>query len=150
MYRTFKKDNALGKKAEKELLPLFKETFDPELKLTNWYCDTMDYESEKTIVELKSRTYRYDSLPDMMIGTNKVKRVSDEYHKNKRDGYLVFNCVDAIYYWKFNVEEFPEAIAYRMGGRMDRGIDERKMCAFVNKKYLKLLKKKESECLITF
>lgn len=144
------KDLYLGKKAEMELLPLFREVFDASLNLTTHSYDTMDYESKDTIIELKTKNYNYRNLSDMMIGANKVKRVSDEYHKKKKNGYLVFNCLDAIYYWKFNEEEFKDAITYRMGGRMDRGKDERKICAFVNKKYLKLLKTKESKCLITF
>jgi len=141
-------DLEMGKKAEKELLPLFRENFDKSLNLTSWSFNSMDYESEKTVVELKTKNYTFASLKDMMIGVNKVKRVSDEYHRHKKNGYLVFNCLDGVYYWKFDAEESKMAVSYRMGGRKDRGEDETKLCAFIDKKYIKLLKKKEPKCLI--
>jgi hypothetical protein len=137
------KDLKFGKKAEEELLPLFREVFDPSLNQTSWSFNSIDFECENTIVELKTRKYRYRDLPDMMIGMNKVKRVSDEYAKNKRQGYLVFNCLDGIYYWKFNSEELKDAVSYRMGGRKDRGKDETELSAYINKKYCKCLKMKE-------
>jgi hypothetical protein len=138
-----KKDLSFGKKAEKDLLPLFRDNFDKNLQQTTWTYNSIDFESENTIVELKSRKCYYDDYKDMMIGANKVKRVSDEFAKNKRQGYLVFNCLDGIYYWKFNVEESKNAVSYRMGGREDRGKDEKELTAYINKDYLKCLLLKE-------
>ena len=136
-------DLSLGASAEKQLLPVFKEKIDPDLRQTSWSYDSIDFESAKTIIELKTRNYKYCDLKDLMIGANKVKRVSDEWAKNKRNGYLVFNCLDGVFYWKFNPEEFDEMVTYRDGGRNDRGYDERKLCAYIGKKHMKCLIKKD-------
>lgn len=85
---------------------------------------------EKDIIELKSRRIKHNEYFDIMIGLNKIVE-AQKYPQY--DYYMYFLCLDGLYGWKYDK---TKKFDIRMGGRCDRGIDERKMCAFIPTKDL--------------
>jgi hypothetical protein len=69
----FNKDLEQGNKAENELLPLFKEKFDKNLKQTSYKYDVVDFESKNTVLELKTRNYKFKNLPDLKLSAKKLR-----------------------------------------------------------------------------
>ena len=88
-------------------------------------------EDRKNILELKSRRIIHNRYPDIMIGLNKVEEAIK--HSKNFDYYLLFLFKDGLYKWKYAKGKKYDI---RMGGRMDRGKDERKMCAYIPTKDL--------------
>ena len=63
-----------------------------------------------------------------MIGVNKIEFAS----KSCRECYFVFNFWDGVFNWKFNKEDIENGdVFYAMGGRCDRGRNERKLYAYI-------------------
>lgn len=126
------RDLALGKRGETDCLPLFREKFDKYLAKTDEY-NTMDFISPKTYIELKTRNYRFTQLSDIMIGKNKVEFCM----KSNRRCILAWKFIDGVYYYEFNKNDVENGDVYfAMGGRMDRGIDERREVAYIKKHLL--------------
>jgi hypothetical protein len=126
-------DLKLGNEGEDYCLPIFRERFDKYLCKTNLYSQ-MDYISPKTIIELKTRNCKSSSYPSIMIGKNKVE-ISI---KSKKRCILAFKFQDGIYYWEANKADVDNGNVYfAMGGRCDRGIDERKEVAYIKRELLK-------------
>lgn len=120
-------DIELGKKGEEDVLPLLREKIDKYLCKTSQYA-TMDFISPKSYVEVKTRSCRHDTYSTQMIGVNKIEFAL----KSFRDCYLVFNFADGVFYWKVNKEDIENGdLYYAMGGRCDRGRDERKIYAYI-------------------
>ena len=122
-----------GEKNEIELLDVFIKHIDPSLCRTNNYFE-MDYESNKSFVELKSRNCRFSDYADTMIGTNKIN-FAEKCIKNV---YFAFKFQDGLYIYKFNKNDIITGeIYFKIGGRTDRGTDERKKYAFIKTELLK-------------
>ena len=82
-------------------------------------------ENQKHIIELKTRRIKHDKYEDMMIGLNKI----EEAEKNPQYKYhMYFLCEDGLYGWTYTPNK---NYLIKMGGRNDRGKDERKLCAFL-------------------
>jgi hypothetical protein len=65
-----------------------------------------------------------------MIGENKIRFAE----KTNRKVILVWNFQDGVYFYQFDKNDISNGnITFRMGGRTDRGKDERKMYAYVSK-----------------
>ena len=126
------RDYALGNEGEKEALPLFQKKFDRYLCKTGRF-NTMDFMSPKTYVELKSRNCRFNDYADIMIGKNKV----DFCLASSRRCILAWRFTDGIYCYDFNKEDIESGDVYfAMGGRCDRGKDERKEVAYIKRHLL--------------
>jgi hypothetical protein len=68
-----------------------------------------------------------------MIGKNKVEFSL----KSKRKCILAWRFTDGIFYYIVNKKDIESGdVFYAMGGRSDRGIDERKMVAYIKKELL--------------
>lgn len=95
--------------------------------------NTFDFSSSKVIGELKSRNIKHDDYNDLMIGLNKLEEAEIEYEKRVHKKYtFYFLCKDGLYSWDFKKDEYD----IRMGGRCDRGRDERKLCGFIDTRNL--------------
>ena len=122
-----KKDIELGEKGEQNTLPLFQDKIDKYLCKTGKF-NVMDFISPNNYVEVKTRNCNHDKYDNIMIGKNKVEYAL----KSFRNCYLAWNFQDGIYYWKVNKEDVDNGdVFYAMGGRCDRGKDERKEVAYV-------------------
>lgn len=129
------KDLNFGLGEEDKLLEVFRERFDKCLCKTNQYS-IMDFISPKTYLELKSRNCNHDKFDDIMIGENKIRFAQ----KSNKKVVLVWNFQDGVYFYQFDKTDIESGkITFRMGGRTDRGKNEKKMCAFVSKDLLEKL-----------
>ena len=138
MRQQFIKDENFGKKYE----DLLQEYFDSNLSIhgkivkTKKKYATIDYINEEWICELKSRRYSINSFASFMVGKNKMEEAETEYKKKNHKKYrFYFTLKEGVYYWDFqpNPEEDGEEMFYyyEMGGRNDRGRDERKETAYI-------------------
>jgi hypothetical protein len=126
------KDLDFGFQQEDKLLNVFREKFDKHLCKTNDFS-IIDYISPKTYLELKSRNKPHNEYPTIMIGENKMRFAE----KSNKKVIFVWNFTDGIYYYVFNKDDLTNGnINFAMGGRTDRGKDERKMCAYVKSSIL--------------
>ena len=129
------RDLKFGNTEEDKLITLFRERFDKCLCKTNSYS-VVDFISPKTYLELKSRNCNHDRYNDIMIGENKIRFAE----KTNRKVILVWNFQDGVYFYQFDKNDISNGnITFRMGGRTDRGKDERKMCAYVSKDLIEKL-----------
>jgi hypothetical protein len=126
-FSKYKIDTEYGIESEKICLPLLKTKFDPFLiKNENRYA-IFDYVGVSHFIELKTRRYNSDKYPDTMIGCNKIKNAL------KVEGRKVVFCFkfeDGLFYWEFDKEKIPN-LDLRLGGRIDRGKDERRPYYFI-------------------
>jgi hypothetical protein len=76
-----------------------------------------DYESEDTLVELKTRRVMSNAYPDYMMNGCKLRAAAASGKKV----YFVFRFLDGVFYW-----EYDPTIELRTdyNGRKDRGRDE--------------------------
>ena len=129
------KDIEMGNYYERKVLKWFNDNDYSQNKLSFYSnpFNVMDMVSEdrKNILELKSRRIIHNRYPDIMIGLNKVEEAIK--HCKNFDYYLLFLFEDGLYKWKYAKGKKYDI---RMGGRMDRGKDERKMCAYIPTKDL--------------
>ena len=129
------KDLEFGLKCEDELLGLFREKIDNLLCKTNQNA-IVDYISPKTYLELKSRNCNHNRYDEIMIGKNKIEFAM----KTKKNVYFAYNFYDGVYYYKFNSKDVQDGnITFKLGGRCDRGRDERKICGFIKSELLTTL-----------
>lgn len=108
--------NKIGRENEIYLLNVIKTEIDNTLTLCKNKYSVIDYISNNTLVELKSRRNAYKTYPDTMVGVNKINYML----KDRRKGYCVFSFTDGIYYIEITrdiVKDFRKAL----GGRSDRG-----------------------------
>ena len=120
-------DTEYGIESEKICLPILKNKFDQFLiKNENKYA-IFDYVGSSHFIELKTRRYNSDKYPDTMIGCNKIKNAL------KVEGRKIIFCFkfeDGLFYWEFDKEKIPN-LDLRLGGRIDRGKDERRPYYFI-------------------
>ena len=133
--RCVERDLEFGLAEEERLLPVFREKFD------NLLCKTgegsvVDYISPKTYIELKSRNINHDDHDDIMIGANKIRFAE----RTPKKVILAFNFRDGVYYYEFKREDLTNGVIdFRLGGRKDRGRDERKTCGYIKRTNMKRL-----------
>ena len=120
-------DYEFGHNQERLLKPII-ESVVGRVQTKNRYC-AYDFENETCIVELKSRKVNHDAYPSLMIGLNKLKTFDKNSHK---DAYVFFGFTDGVYYWNYNKQDVYNAV----GGRTDRGKDERKLYGFIPRECL--------------
>ena len=128
-----KHDDDFGLPKENEMLPLMKKTFD-ETICKSKHHSVFDYEGVHCFAELKSRRVKHNQYLDTMIGTNKI----DLALRCGKEVFLCFHYTDGAYFYKFDKDDLEnENITFRIGGRCDRGRDERKQYAYIKTKCLK-------------
>jgi hypothetical protein len=123
-------DLALGLSAEDNLLKTIQKHFGSDLEKTGQY-DRFDYESESTLVELKTRRCLSTTYPDTMIPYSKVFHLRT-IAKDKR-AIFVFNFQDGVFYHEFNRENKYKV---KQGGRCDRGRPEFQKYCYIPKEAL--------------
>ena len=143
----FNKDENFGKKYEDLLLEYFLEN--PEIhgdtiKKTKSKWSVVDFVNDEWICELKARRYSIHSFASFMVGENKLRQAEKEYKKEGHKKFrFYFILKEGVYYWDFkpNPESDDELMNYYfdMGGRKDRGIDERRITGYIYSDNLKLL-----------
>jgi hypothetical protein len=136
--QTYISDKSFGDYNEIKLLNYLNCVLYPNDKFNMFKNEhsTMDFINGKIIAELKSRRNRYNQYPDTMCGLNKINQAKASAEKGKDIKYkFYFLFTDGLYCWDYKEGEY----SIRMGGRVDRGSNERKRYAYVDIKYLKLI-----------
>ena len=84
----------------------------------------MDFESDLCLFEIKSRRVNHNSYKTTMVGFDKITVARN----SNKDVYFIFMFNDGNYFYKFNNNDnFYTSI----GGRCDRGRDEKKLYYFI-------------------
>jgi hypothetical protein len=126
----FKKDYALGMKAEDDLLKIFCDKFG-EVERTTKKSTPYDYLGSNVYIELKTRRNIKNQYPTTMVGKNKLDWASGVIKTNPETKiYFCFNFTDGVYYWEYTADNLLD-ITFREGGRWDRGKPEIKTYAYI-------------------
>ena len=121
-------DANYGEESEKVCLPILREKFDNYLmKNENKYA-IFDFIGNTHLIELKTRRYDSTKYPDTMIGVNKIKYA---INSTGRKVIFCFKFDDGLFYWEFSKERLGVDLELRLGGRIDRGRDERRPYYFI-------------------
>lgn len=127
------KDIKYGEQKENDLIDIFKREFNTNFKKTSKFNE-FDYIScpltakrcrggKKIILELKSRRVKKNTYKTTIIGLNKVNK-GLELIKEGFEVYFVFCFTDGLF--RYKLTELNSGWI-DMGGRTDRGKDERKL-----------------------
>ena len=129
-------DLVFGEKNEVELFDVFKRHIDNRFSKTGKFSE-MDFVSPTSYLELKSRNCKFTDYEEIMIGENKI-RFAENTEKNV---YLAWKFTDGLYFYRFCRDDITNGkISFRLGGRNDRGRDERKTTAFIKRELLTEIK----------
>jgi hypothetical protein len=99
MLRSFRIDYDFGKQSEDYLLDLIQKYFKDNIKKVKKSTEIYDYEGDRYIYELKSRTNKYDAYTTTLLGYNKII-------KNNKEQIFLFSFTDGLYYIKYDESEF--------------------------------------------
>jgi len=130
------KDLNFGKKNEIKFQNYIEDSEKIKLKRFRDKYSELDFRCDKRLIELKSRTNRYNRYWDTMCGFNKIEKA----RKKIKRGYSVeiyFLFTDGLYKWDFKENDFN----VRKGGRNDRGEWEEKDYAYIPITSLELISK---------
>lgn len=129
-------DLAFGEKNEVLLFDVFKKHIDNKFCKTGRFNE-MDFISPSSYLELKSRNCNFTDYDEIMIGENKI-RFAEKTDKNV---FLAWRFNDGLYFYRFNKDDIENGnITFKMGGRSDRGKDERKQTAYIKRELLTEIK----------
>lgn len=134
----YKADLIMGERGEVFSHSLLEKSFG-KLERTKYKYGRFDYSNDDYIIELKSRSCNHNAFDrdkGLMFNYSKIEKMKE--NKDKRETYFAFNCIDGIYYWKYDDETFSRGI----GGRKDRGCVEMREMAYVLSKDMICLFKK--------
>lgn len=109
---------------EMEMIPILSKFFDETIEKIQGEFAIMDFKSDKSFYELKTRTCKSTQYHDTMVGFNKIIFARENQDKNV---YFIFKFTDGIFYWKYDNEGFRTDL----GGRTDRGKNEIKKYAYI-------------------
>lgn len=123
-------------KIEEDILIILKEKFDNTLIKHTYEFAKYDYESEKYLIELKTRNINMNDYDNTMINRSKIT------YTNKTI-IFVFNYKDYLTYYIYNQEDLKNNICYFAPGfRKDRGFNEVNEMLYIPIKKLIILQKK--------
>lgn len=126
MFDTTKRDYDYGVSMEIELLSSIKNMWGDDVERTTDKYSLTDYSSPTHNIELKTRRNKYSKYPTTMIGQNKIDFLMD----SKKKGIILFKFTDGLYYFEVNENNINKC-GLDIGGRCDRGKEEKNMYYFV-------------------
>jgi hypothetical protein len=100
--RTRKEDLAFGLQKEKTVLPIISAFFNDNIKLVNNRYSSYDFEGDRCIYELKSRTNVFKSFNETLIPYNKI------FNKSEKPIKFLFLFIDGLYYIKYSPKKFKD------------------------------------------
>ena len=101
MLRSFKIDYDFGKCSEENILDLIQKYFKDNIRKVKKTTEIYDYEGDKYIYELKTRTNKYNTYNTTLLGYNKVIN-------NNKEQIFLFSFIDGLYYIKYDEKEFSK------------------------------------------
>ena len=94
-------DAKWGVEQQESIMPSIKKYFGDDVRATKDQYSKYDAESDKYLIEIKSRKNKYNAYPTTMITGNKITNTDKII-------ILVFNFTDAIYYIDYDKERFDQ------------------------------------------
>lgn len=123
-------------KIEDDILIILKEYFDNTLIKHTYEFSKYDFESEKYLIELKTRNINMNDHDNTMIQRKKII-------KTNKTIIFVFNYKDYLTYYIFNQKDIDNNICYYAPGyRRDRGFNEVNEMLYIPIKLLTIINKK--------
>lgn len=116
-------DEVMGIENELAVLELLKDKHNGEVYKTP-ECHCMDFVSDNTFYELKSRRCNKNTYKTTMVGLNKFEFAG----ACDRDCIFLFKFDDGLYYYKYNR---TDRFDIKIGGRKDRGKEEYKKYVYI-------------------
>ena len=117
--RTLESDLKFGKTFEMNMFDLIKQ-IDGDLIPSEDPFALFDFVSDKSEVELKSRTFYMRTYPTTIVGANKIKYIESNPDKSY---YFCFAFIDGLYYVKYSKDLFSK-FKKKKCERNDRGKTE--------------------------
>ena len=99
--RSLKEDKQLGEESELKHKEIFNTFFNDNFKKLSTF-HPLDFEGDKSFLEIKTRTNRYDDYPTTLIPASKINYCK----KQKKETYFIFVFTDDIYYIKYDEQLF--------------------------------------------
>lgn len=134
MCNKYSKDYAFGIDNENNLLCTIKSHFGNDLECCPDKYSVIDFTSDTTNIELKSRRIKHNKYDTAMIGKNKI----DYLLNNKKKGIILYNYLDGLYFVEINKENVNR-FNLGKGGRWDRGREEVSDIYYIPVEMLKLV-----------
>jgi len=138
--RTLKGDLEFGKTFELNMYDLIKQ-LDGDLVPSTDAFALFDFVSDKTEVELKSRTFYMRTYPTTIVGTNKIRYIESNPDKSY---YFCFAFTDGLYYLKYSKDLFSK-FKKKKCERNDRGKTESMEVLHIPIEYLTQIHKRNSK-----
>jgi hypothetical protein len=142
-------DLEYGFDEEKKILPILNKFFklNMETRHRKAPLDFIDRKN-KVVAELKARHHSFDTFPSWMIGMNKMDCAFEWIRK----GYIfyfinTYENGDIYFYELKNKNHFDEKWEH-MGGRTDRGKDEKYLYAYIPSIHFKRILYNKNELFI--
>tara|TARA_R110002096_G_scaffold21368_2_gene69411 strand:+ start:677 stop:1099 length:423 start_codon:yes stop_codon:yes gene_type:complete len=94
----------------------------------------IDFQNDMFGVEYKRRRITFGQYPTLFFEEGKIME-GWNYVNNGKRVFFIWECNDGLFYWELQAGEYY----YEIGGRTDRGFDERKRLANIKLEYIKPL-----------
>jgi hypothetical protein len=117
-----KKDLEVGKKSENDMITKFNGVFG-ELKFTGRY-DNFDFYNNDFYVELKTRNIKHNQYKTLFFSEFKFFKGLEFIKLNKRVVFI-WRCKNGCFYWELKNDNYESEGFMAIGGRTDRGKNER-------------------------
>tara|TARA_R110000772_G_scaffold164554_1_gene275987 strand:- start:119 stop:541 length:423 start_codon:yes stop_codon:yes gene_type:complete len=131
-----KNDLEVGKKSEESMITKFNSVFG-ELQFTGKF-DNFDYYNDDFYVELKTRNIRHNQFQTLFFSDKKYLKGLEFIKLNKRVVFI-WKCKDGCFFWELKNDNHETEGFLAVGGRTDRGKNERYMLFNVKTKFIKPL-----------
>mgnify|MGYP006160766375 CR=1 FL=1 len=129
-------DLQFGEQHENHVKQLLEHHFGDLHKTTKYHA--FDFINDKYVIEVKTRRIRHNQYKTQIFGENKL-RAGAKYLQEGKQPIFVFNCTDGVFCWYQSKDDIVQTA---MGGRSDRGKQERHSQAHIAVSHLTLLKPK--------
>jgi hypothetical protein len=138
--RTLVGDLEFGKSFEMNMYDLIKQLDGDLVPSTDTFA-LFDFVSDKTEVELKSRTFYMRTYPTTIVGTNKIRYIENNPDKSY---YFCFAFTDGLFYLKYSKDLFSK-FKKKKCERNDRGRIETMDVIHIPIEYLTQIHKRNSK-----
>ena len=94
----------------------------------------IDFQNDSFAIEYKRRRIQFGRYPTLFFDEGKINE-GWEYVRRGIRTFFIWECNDDLYYWELKTGEY----FYEVGGRTDRGKNERKRLANIKLEFIKPL-----------
>ncbi len=130
-------DIVVGEKSENEMITYFSKFFG-KLDFTNKY-DNFDFYNDEFFIELKTRNIKHNQYSTLYFSEKKYYKGLELIENHNKRIVFIWRCNDGCYFWELKKDNHEEEGFLALGGRTDRGKDERYNLFNVKSEFIKPL-----------